>query len=168
MLGRPLSSSCQQKDEAQEMSLTLCFLKPLAADAALAATDLGHVGDQSEGDVGKRLVKVATHNADPGGAVAGVGVRLVQGHDVGEVGELCVLLLEAHLEGRAKSAWDISLAGCFERITKEEAVQRDEPGQSSQQRLGKTGWGHRNFARDAAAGRERSEEILEEDTHVDY
>lgn len=66
-------------------------------------TDLSHVGDQAEGDVGERLVEIATHHADPGGAVAGVGVRLVQGHDVSEVGELGVLLLEAHLEGRTKN-----------------------------------------------------------------
>lgn len=47
-------------------------------------------------------------------------------------------------------------------------VQRDEPGQSSQQHLGRTGWGRQSFARDAAAGRERSEEILAEDKRVDY
>lgn len=52
-------------------------------------------------------MKVATHHADPGGAVAGVGVRLVQGHDVSEVGELGVLLLQAHLEGRRKNMEDI-------------------------------------------------------------
>lgn len=67
------------------------------------STDLGHVGDQAEGDVGEGLVEVATHHADPGGAVSRVGVRLVQGHDVGEVGELGVLLLQAHLEDRAEN-----------------------------------------------------------------
>lgn len=90
-------------DETQQMSPAGLFLStPPVADA-----DLGHVGDQAEGDVGERLVKVATHHADPGGAVARVGVRLVQGHDVSEVGELGVLLLEAHLQGRAKTRKDI-------------------------------------------------------------
>lgn len=48
-------------------------------------------------------MKIPTHHADPGGAVPGVGVGLVQGHDVSEVGELGILLLEAHLHGRTKN-----------------------------------------------------------------
>lgn len=42
-----------------------------------------------------------------------------------------------------------------------------EPGQSSQQRLGRTAWGHQSSARDAAAGREHSGEILDEDKRLD-
>lgn len=107
-------------------------------------------------------MKVAAHHADPGGAVAGVGVRLVQGHDVSEVGELGVLLLEAHLEEERRKT-----RGIFERrevsggIIEREVVYGGEPGRSSQRRLGRTGWGRQSFARDAAAGREHSGEILE-------
>lgn len=45
-------------------------------------------------------MKISTHHVDPGEAVPGVGVRLIQSHDMSEVGELVVPLLQAHLDIR--------------------------------------------------------------------
>lgn len=42
-------------------------------------------------------MKISTHDVDPGQAVPRVGVRFVKCHDVGKVGELGVLLLQADL-----------------------------------------------------------------------
>lgn len=60
-------------------------------------TNLCHVGDQAEGDLWEGLVQISAHDVDPGEAVPCVRVGFIQSHDVGEVGELGVLLFQANL-----------------------------------------------------------------------
>lgn len=54
-------------------------------------------------------MEIPAHHADPGGAVSGVGVRFVQSHDVSEVGELGILLLEAYLHGNKKKCVNLKI-----------------------------------------------------------
>lgn len=63
-------------------------------------TNLCHVCDQAEGDVWKGFVEISTDYIDPRRAVSRVGVGFIECHDMGEVGELGVPLLQAdlHLE----------------------------------------------------------------------
>lgn len=58
---------------------------------------LGQVSHQVQGYLGEGIVEIATDNVDPIGAVAGIAVRAVQAHHVGQVGERGRLLVRAHL-----------------------------------------------------------------------
>lgn len=65
--------------------------------ARKSLTYLSQVGDQVQGSLSKGIVEVTTYYVDPVGAVAGVAVRAVQAHHVGQVGECGRLLVCAHL-----------------------------------------------------------------------
>lgn len=65
--------------------------------SSYGCTNLCHVSDQVEGDIRESFMKISTHHIDPREAVSCVGVRFIQSHDMGKVGELGVLLLKAYL-----------------------------------------------------------------------
>lgn len=67
------------------------------------ATNLGHVSDQTQGDVWESLMEVSAHHVDPRKAVPCVGVCFIQSHDVSEVGEFGILLLKTHLHRKMHS-----------------------------------------------------------------
>lgn len=103
ILGRPFSNSCDQRGIQQKYMkppLTSCDNYIQSADASF--TNLRHVSDQVEGDIREGLVEIPTHYVHPGEAVARVGVRFIQSHDMSKVGELGVLLLKANLYTNAR------------------------------------------------------------------
>ena len=60
-------------------------------------TNLSHISDHVKSDIAEGLMKIATHNIDPGETVSCVGVCFVQGHHMGQVGQFSILLLKAYL-----------------------------------------------------------------------
>lgn len=66
------------------------------------STYLSHIGDHVECDIGESLVEVAANHADPGERIPCVGTCLIESHHMGQMGELCVLLLQTHLRCRGE------------------------------------------------------------------
>lgn len=58
---------------------------------------LSQVSDQIQGSLREGVVEVTADHVDPVGAVAGIAVRAVEAHHVGQVRERGRLLIRAHL-----------------------------------------------------------------------
>lgn len=63
----------------------------------MRCTNLCHVSDQTQRDVCESFMEIPTHHVDPREAVSCIRVCFIQSHDMSQVGQLGILLLEANL-----------------------------------------------------------------------